>query len=284
MSGSRSTFAIRRILVALDASPPSLAALRGAVELAAKMEAELLGLFVEDINLLRLSDSPYAREILYPTAEEVPLDRESMERKLRAQAGQAREALATAAKRSQVEWSFRIVRGQVSSEILAAAAGADLLTLGRRSWSFSQKLRIGSTALAVLSGEMPALLLSERGMKLSLPVLVCYDGSAAGQRGLFLAADLARAGSNQLIVLLLGEGQERAQRLQEQAVPLLQGEKLQVRFRPIDFRDERSLLHAIKAEHAGILVLAGKGPFSKPDLIELLLREVDTSLMFLGDD
>jgi nucleotide-binding universal stress UspA family protein len=284
LSGSHSTLAIRRILVALDASPSSLAALRGAVVLAARMEAELLGLFVEDVDLLRLSDSPYAREILYPTAKEIPLDRASMERKLRAQAEQAREALATAAKRAQVEWSFRIVRGEVSSEVLAAAAGADLLALGRRGWSFSQKLRFGSTALAVLSGEMPALLLSESGMNLSLPVLACYDGSAAAQRGLLLAADLARTGSNQLVVLLLGEDRESARLLQEKVAPLLQGENLQVLFRPIDSRDEAGLLRAIKFEHAGILVLAGKGPLFKPDSIELLLREVDISLLFLGDD
>ena len=44
---------IRRILVALDTSKHSLAALEAADELAAWLKAELFGLFVEDINLLR---------------------------------------------------------------------------------------------------------------------------------------------------------------------------------------------------------------------------------------
>ena len=52
-----------RILVALDASPQSEAALRAAAELAALLEAELEGLFVEDINLLHLCGLPFGREI-----------------------------------------------------------------------------------------------------------------------------------------------------------------------------------------------------------------------------
>jgi nucleotide-binding universal stress UspA family protein len=47
---------IRRILVALDASPHSFAALEAAAHLAAHLEAELFGLYVEDENLLRGAD------------------------------------------------------------------------------------------------------------------------------------------------------------------------------------------------------------------------------------
>ena len=45
--------AIRRILVALDSSPHSMAALETAVELAANLGARIIGLFVEEANLLR---------------------------------------------------------------------------------------------------------------------------------------------------------------------------------------------------------------------------------------
>ncbi|MGB7837261.1 MAG: universal stress protein, partial [Terrimicrobiaceae bacterium] len=59
---------IRRILVALDASAHSRAALEAACELALGLDAELSGLFVEDINLLRLAQLPFASEISYPSA------------------------------------------------------------------------------------------------------------------------------------------------------------------------------------------------------------------------
>ena len=103
---------IRRILVALDASPHSLPLLQVAAELASRMEAELLGLFVEDIELLRLADSPYACEILYPSATQTPLSRATMELKLRTLSEIARKALAAAASRAQVQWSFRTVCGE----------------------------------------------------------------------------------------------------------------------------------------------------------------------------
>jgi K+-sensing histidine kinase KdpD len=60
VSQTNPVLTIRRILVALDASPDSLAALKTAADLARRMEAELMGLFVEDIELLRMADSPYA--------------------------------------------------------------------------------------------------------------------------------------------------------------------------------------------------------------------------------
>ena len=59
MNEGQGEVTIQRILVAVDASPPSFAALEAAVELAATLGAELIVLFVEDIALLRLAESPF---------------------------------------------------------------------------------------------------------------------------------------------------------------------------------------------------------------------------------
>ena len=45
--------AANRVLVALDPSPFGLAALEAAIQWAAELQAELQGLFVEDVNLVR---------------------------------------------------------------------------------------------------------------------------------------------------------------------------------------------------------------------------------------
>ena len=55
----------RRIVVALDASSHSHAALAAAVALAGRLQAELQGIFVEDVNLLRLAELPFAREVRF---------------------------------------------------------------------------------------------------------------------------------------------------------------------------------------------------------------------------
>ena len=52
-----------RILVALDASPYSHAAIEVATILAADLRAELQALFIEDIDLLRLAALPFTREV-----------------------------------------------------------------------------------------------------------------------------------------------------------------------------------------------------------------------------
>ena len=76
-----------RIVVALDASPHSLAALRAAAQLAATIQAELYGLFVEDSDLLRLCDLPFCQEIGSFSATVRRLDSRSVERTLRVRAG-----------------------------------------------------------------------------------------------------------------------------------------------------------------------------------------------------
>ena len=69
MNESEPNLAIRRILIALDASTHSLAALHAAAEMAANMQAELIGLFVEDENLLHLAGLPFAQEVRSSSAE-----------------------------------------------------------------------------------------------------------------------------------------------------------------------------------------------------------------------
>jgi nucleotide-binding universal stress UspA family protein len=283
VSDSERMLTIRRILVALDASSHSLVAVDAAVELAARLQAELLGLFVEDIELLHLAESPYARELLYPSAKEAPLSRATMEAKLRAQSEQARQALGAAAERSQVRWSFRSVRGEVSAEILAAAGEADLLAMGKIGWSIGSRVRMGSTALEVVTSAIPVLLVSEQGVPRDVRLVVYYDGSAAARRGLLAAAQLAKPERNGITVLLAAAGRDRASAMQDEVNALLEGKGIEIRFREIDLEDDMSLFRALKAEPPGILVLGGRELLKKLQAIGMLQREIEAPLLLLGD-
>jgi nucleotide-binding universal stress UspA family protein len=97
---------IRRILVALDASQPSLAALEAAVELATRLKAELLGLFVEDVNLLRLVGLPFAREINLSSAAVRPINGPTLERELKTWAARGLQILAAAASQARMDWHY----------------------------------------------------------------------------------------------------------------------------------------------------------------------------------
>jgi hypothetical protein len=118
---------IRRITVVQE--PARGARALGAVaEAAAALEAELLGLFLEDVELLHFAGLPFAREI-GASARPRGLDVQTMERRLRSQAEQARRALAAAAKGKPLRWSFRVERGSVPAQLRKALADADLVIL-----------------------------------------------------------------------------------------------------------------------------------------------------------
>jgi hypothetical protein len=118
---------IRRIIVGLEPAPPSRVLLDAAVELAGKEEAELVGLFVENIDLLHFAGLPFAREVGFASATRRVMDVEAMERCLRVLAKEAHRTLEAAAAPASVRWSFRVARGSGPSELLAVARDADLL-------------------------------------------------------------------------------------------------------------------------------------------------------------
>jgi hypothetical protein len=68
-----------------------------ASEMAGRIKAELLGLFVEDNNLLRLAGLPSAREVGIPSTISRKLDIVAMERASKVAATQTRQAIITAA-------------------------------------------------------------------------------------------------------------------------------------------------------------------------------------------
>jgi len=281
MSDSARSAEIRRILVALDASPESLPVLEAVAELASRMEAELMGLFVEDIELLRLAEAPYAREFLYPSATETPLSRETMEFKLRALSEKARATLAEAAARAQVQWSFRTVRGEILAEVLAAASEVDLLAIGETAGPLGRLRRVSARAVEVSAGAAPVLLVPSGGIAPRPRVAVFFDGSRGSRVGLLVSSQLAAATQDGITVLLGAADPESASALQEEAGRLLEGKEVGVRYRAVNPEDDRALLEALRAEGPGILVVGGLAPGKKQHWAELLLRETDVALLIL---
>jgi hypothetical protein len=128
MSDTHAAFDFRRILVTMPHGE-SQAALEAAAKLAVRLEAELIGLFVEDVDLLNLAALPLSREALMLSRSGRLLDPEQIERELKSKAAVARRALAQTAAALHLDWSFWIARGRVEAELLAAALEADLVAL-----------------------------------------------------------------------------------------------------------------------------------------------------------
>lgn len=119
---------IRRVIVGFDgAAPLNRAALEAAAGIAGRIEGELAGLFVENIDLLHLAALPFTREVGFPSAASREIDVERMERTLRAVAGEASRMLGMVAESARLRWSFTVTRGVLAAELLSAAQRCDLV-------------------------------------------------------------------------------------------------------------------------------------------------------------
>ncbi|HEY0945009.1 MAG TPA: universal stress protein [Opitutaceae bacterium] len=270
----------RRILVALDASPHSFAALEAAAEMAAGLEAELFGLFVEDINLLRLAELPFAQEVSpLHAGMRRELDRPTMERALRVAARRAREAMAAVIGRRPVRWSFRVARGRVVTELLSAAVEADVLALGKAGADFAARLGLGSTALSVLRNAPCAVLLLSRGVRLRPPVVVVVGNGAASPRAVEAGAALASACGQDLVVLIRGTDTAVANRLRTQLAEMLEPFALAVTYRQISGTGAGGIIRAVAEAHAGALVMDLESPALGEAGFKTLMETVDCPVL-----
>ncbi|WP_428263245.1 universal stress protein [Haliangium sp.] len=168
-----------RILVALDASPASTAACRAAAAVAARLGAELEGLFIEDENLLRSAALPATRLVGIHSAELMSFSSEDLASQLQAQAERARRALEDIALAAQVAYSFRVARGLVGQILAEASTRADLVSLGSRGWGMPGERRLGSVIGSLLStGHGRVLITNEQTPVQSGPIRLIVDDVA----------------------------------------------------------------------------------------------------------
>jgi hypothetical protein len=214
-------FAVRRVLVAFGASTASGGALEGAVEFAARLGAELEALFVEDVDLLRLAELPFVRQVSLHAGADRPLHRAELETELRALARQAERRLAEAASRRRIRFSFRTARGQVAAEVSAAAERTDLLILESLSRPFGREARLEVPVRALVARVGGSVLLVPPQRASAGPVHGLIETGAGGLRALRVAADLAERFASPLVVTARAADVAGRRRLLEQSAAAL---------------------------------------------------------------
>jgi nucleotide-binding universal stress UspA family protein len=269
------------ILVALDASPHSRAALEAATELATGLRAELLGLYVEDINLLKLAGSSFAWETSFLSASRRQLSTSEIERQLRAQASRIRRAMAVTAGRAQVPWSFRVARGAIASELLTAAAEADLVILGKTGRSLAGRRRLGSTARTVLAQATCLTLVLQQGARLRLPVVVVYDGSPMARKALDASIHLVRGKNGYLTVFILADERDMAKSLQTDVAEWLRERGMEAGYRWLVGVDVTRLTELVEEEGCGVLVIPSQGSRLHNEMFLTLLDEVECPVLLV---
>lgn len=236
-----------RILVTCDASPLGAAAIDAAAALARRLDAELAGLFVEDINLLRMAGLPFAREYALASAAARKIESEELERTLRKQAEVLRASLARTAQALSVPWSFQVVRGALLDSVLEAMRAPDLAVFG-----YTGQFAVIPNGAA--ARPVPRV---TRTAAVPQPILALYDGTPAGERTLRAAQLLAQANCAGLVVLLIAPNNEAAARLREQAAAQLQGGPIAPQFQAVTTRDSNTIRKAVETRHGAALLWHG---------------------------
>lgn len=250
----------RRILLALDAASLSNAVLETAVELAARLQAELHGLFIEDIDLLRSAELPFVQEFSLTRTSGAVFDAPRVEGELKLLAAQARRTLQDAARRSKIHCTFDVVRGQLAASLAHAAADIDLVVLRGSCRPVARYLKMeapGRTATLDL-GRSVLLLEAEAG----LPgvIFAAFDGEESGAKALRMGAELAASAQGELRVLLLVDHGRARGSLEAEARTLLRDSAVSVSFQVIQADDLTALRGATRGRNAGLLVLGATSP------------------------
>lgn len=270
---------IHHILIALDASTNSHAALEAAVNLAELLKSEVLGLFVEDTNLLRLADLPFVREVRFAERTMQRVEQEALVRGLRARAALLRHELEEMATERKLTSSFRVIRGSVNRELLAAALETDLVVLGRLGHTVARGVPLGSTARAIVSRAASAVLLVKAGVE-SGPVIALYDGSEEGRRALLLAAELADHVGD-LRVLVWASDEETAYARRQYAIQLLEKADVQLQFQHLSGDDPQRVIEWVNRQKGSLLILGGGAKNLPDDIAQELLDEAQQHILYL---
>lgn len=225
---------MRRISITLDAFKVSAQALEQAVLLAKRMGAQLEGIFVEDIDLIQIAELPFLREVRSVSRSEDVISLARMEQELRVLARRAERQLSEQAARHNVVWSFRIWRGSIDNDLLAADIESDVFTLTRLGAALtrSRALPARSTAVSVL-----------------------FTGTDASARALMIALELTTDPYKELNIVLSAKDITEAARLQEMAIKQLGMDATRVRFTQMADGSLSDLMEILTDTNSAVLIV-----------------------------
>lgn len=219
MSPAGASTEFRRVVLALDPGADYRAALTEAVRLASALRAELSALFIEDVGLLDAARHSFVRRYAPTTARWEPFGEHEVETAFKELAERVRAAVAEAAGRDRLTWSFSVVRGAVEAAALEAARDADLVVLGAGQDALLAGLRTPSLARLGKRVRERSVLYVRPKAPVARLLVVAYDGAPGADRALAVAARLASP--SELTVALIAADEKAAAKLEKKARAIL---------------------------------------------------------------
>jgi len=273
-AGSRA----RRVVVGVDGSPGSRAALVYALTAAARRGADLLVVSTYTIQAVWVGGYPLGVPALSTVHE-------ATESRVRALIEEARHdpAAAAVAGAAQVVTGLLVSVGPAASMLVEAAKGADLLVVGSRGRGAVRSVLLGSVALHCVShAPCPVVVVhaAAPGHRTDRAVIVGVDGSAASRAALVAAVDEADRLGTRVAVVTTYELADSWVDLSTVVVPTEEEVRWELQRGAEAMVDE--VLGDRRATHAGrppeVAVVVAEGPAA-----DVLLRwSADAELLVVG--
>lgn len=275
------TFAVRRMLVVVEAASGEPEAVRAAAGIAARLGAELDVLVIESVDLLRVSGMPYVRHVTMP-GEGAAFELGALEREMRSFATRVRRLLEEVQAGSPLTWSMQVRRGQLVREITAAAERADLVVLETMSRPLVPQLRIASAAREAIAGLLRPVFLMPPRMAAAEHVLVLYEEGAHADKALGAAAGFARATGADLVVLAHAPTEEAGRALEERAARILAAAGVEGSIRRTARADAAHLCALAQERPNTLLVLSAEDLAGRDERERALIDRLDCPLLVVS--
>lgn len=231
---------VKRILVALDASPSCMVSLDMAAGLAARMRVQLETLFVEDVGLFRLAALPFAAELDRASGEARSINEAGIQSALRLHVERLKRRLDWFSEHKNIQYHLRTVRGDYFTEALQAESDILFMITSKR---------VSMTAAADFA--RPEKLQPVR--KNRAPVYTLYYGKTQSVISLKVAADIASLLDTELVIILPPESRETLEKVQS-TVKALVDHRINMKFR-FSQSDFTSTMIDLARSDCGLLVL-----------------------------
>lgn len=278
------TIRLKRILVALDTSSHSRAALEAAVHLANTLEAEIRGLFVHDSTWYRVSRLPSFSEVREYTGEIRPMAEPEMENQMKLIERRLKAMLQRASERFDISHDLHSTEGVIEDKVLEAAEDADLITLGRAGHSYSKQKKMGNTALRIIEKARKPVLILKEGMQLGNSVAIVYDGSKASQKGLKIALALADKNEGSLFLNVFRNNPEALEEHSEEIENLMDDAPVPVYLHMVEKPEIRQFSEQINSTRSGLLVIPKKQPLISNMSLAVLLNNIHCPLLLMNEE
>jgi hypothetical protein len=281
MTWSTQRVAVSRIIVGWQSHAAIDPSVEAATLLAAATEAEVVGLFVEDNDLIKLAGQPFVRPLTLGDDSSKPVTRATIVAAYARGATVCRRVLSAQAGKADVKWTFSTERGELPAKIRDIAASNDFVVLPGDAQGFGAKqlmdeLRSSPTnvrGILLVGLRQPA---SQMG-----PVIAIDDGDDKGEHTIRLAVRIAMVRGRSLVLFVVAATDTEADQIMRRAEKLASPNVTLSarRFPP----GSAQLIAAATGEFAPVFIVGDRQgePFGDDKSVLSLLRACNAPVLLL---